>query len=141
MAFMKISDSKSELEVVIFPTQFAQVKDILIKDNVIVIWGKIDKREDQLSMVTDKIAKFDPLNMEGMEKEVEITLPANSTPDVLQKINKTLREYPGRDKVAILLPNGINNIKKMSLPFGVKSDHILLESIEGILGKGAVRLT
>ncbi len=167
MAFIKISDLNKEMEAVVFPKTFEEVKHFMDKDKVVIIWGKVDNREDQISLVVDKISLFDPNLPEiedpaGLElpkfasdrtwpkkdapkkpaeKEVEIMVPNGCKTEVLQQVNKTLRSYPGKLKVAILLPNGGNNLRRMDLPFGVNMEPIMVDEIEGLLGKGAIRLT
>ncbi|KKR82937.1 MAG: polymerase III, alpha subunit protein [Candidatus Daviesbacteria bacterium GW2011_GWA1_41_61] len=166
MAFVRLSDGAIEIEAVVFPTTFQASKEFLEKDKVVVVWGKVDKREDQLSLVVERISLYDPetfdpgqiqtqlpkaerqysgrsalLPKESKEKEVEITVPRNCGVEMLQKVNKILRGYPGKLKVALLLPNGGNNLKRMDLPFGITHSPAFVEEVEGLLGKGTIRLT
>jgi DNA polymerase-3 subunit alpha len=140
MAFLQVTDTLSTLEIVVFPTTFAKVKHLLTPDTVVLIQGKIDKREDALSMIADEISLFDPNTSAVVEKTIEIDVPRGTDAQVLQKINRTLREYPGRAKVAIVIANA-NSLKRMDLPYGVKIDPLLFETVEDLLGKGTVRLT
>jgi DNA polymerase III subunit alpha len=150
MAFIKISDTTKDIEAVVFPKTFESVKGFLDKDKVVIAWGRIDNREESLSLVIDNITLFDPKlppDIENVDKQnagkkgVEILVPKNCGIEILQKVNKTLRGYPGKMKVAILLPNGGNNLKVMDLPFGIKVEPLMIEEIESLLGKGSVRLT
>jgi len=141
MAFIKISDTLAEAEGVVFPKTFEISKSILQKDNVVLVEAKVDKREEQLSLVVDNVTLFDPNTAEVRSKEVEIVVPRGGGVELLQKVNRTLREYPGRSKVSLLLSNGDNNLQKMDLPFGVRIEDILISQIEELLGKGAMRLT
>ncbi|MDO8570241.1 MAG: DNA polymerase III subunit alpha [Candidatus Daviesbacteria bacterium] len=144
MAFIRISDGISEIEAVVFPKTYEVSKQILEKDNVILIWGRIDKREEKLSLVVDRISSFDPEladKVEIQEKEVEILIPKGAGVNILQKVNKTLRGYPGKAKVKLLLPNGGSNFKVMDLPFGIKYEPMLVAEIEELLGQGCVRLS
>lgn len=142
MAFVQLSDGNSEIEMVVFPKTFDASKKFLLKDQVIMVIGKVDKREDQLSLIADSISVFDPKIVEKVdahEKEVEIMVPKGTGVDVLKMVNKALRGYPGKYKVALLLPNGGSNLKRMELPFSIKPEELLIDEIEGILGKGTVR--
>src|SRR5207245_690867 len=114
MAFVRLSDILAEIEVVVFPKVFDECKKCLEKDSVIIVWGRIDKREDQLSLIADRISAFDPKTIEllgkaegvvneSKAKDMEITVPKGSGVEILQKVNKALREHPGKIKVAILL--------------------------------------
>ncbi len=149
MAFIKLSDTLSQIEAVVFPKTFELSKHILEKDKVLLVWGKIDKREDQLSLVIDKIEEYNPETSVvddarqpvRASKAVEVMVPKGAGVDILQRVNKILRMYPGKLNVSILLPNGGNDLRKMSLPFGVSFDPLLVDELEGLLGKGTIRLT
>lgn len=145
MAFVKISDGVGEIESVVFPKLYAEVKTALGKDIVVLAIGKIDKREDSLSFIIDTIDEFDPQMHERIEKKVdasgigvEISVPTGTDIQVLQKINRTLREFPGDIQVSILLPNG-GSPKRMILPFSVNPDTSLELEIKELLGEGAFR--
>lgn len=160
MAFIRISDTVQEIEAVIFPKTFESAKNFLEKDQVVIAWGRVDNREDKLSLVIDNITIFDPklppdtvgnfvsssnsyspqVN-KPKSKGVEITVPRNCGIEILQKVNKTLRGYPGKLKVAVLLPGTGNDFRVMDLPFGINMEPLLIEEIEGLLGKGTVKLT
>ena len=139
MAFIKVSDGVSEIECVIFPQTFGASKEFLYKDAVVLIWGRIDKREDQLSLVVDNTSLFEPENAQKVEKTVEILVPKGSGVDVLQQVNRTLRGFPGDSRVALLLPNGSEGPRRMVLPFSIDPDTGLEMEIKTILGEGAFR--
>ncbi len=164
MAFIRLSDGLTETEAVVFPKTFEEAKDILEKDRVVITVSKIDKREDQMSLVIDRVELFDPekgVSLElpspftggsrftferpaagsfvKSEKHLEIMVPKGSGVEILQKVNRALRANPGKVKVALLLPNGGNDLKRMELPFGVNVDDKLKAAVEGILGKGVLR--
>ncbi len=163
MAFVKISDSISEIEGVVFPKTFQDVKNVLVQDNIVLMWAKVDKREDEISLIVDKLILFDPktfdpstvdLNITShnklekipnvsnkLQKEVGIYVPRNCGIEILQMVNRTLRDYPGKVKVALYLPSGGNNLRKMDLPFGIKLEPPLVSALENVLGKGTIKLT
>ncbi len=151
MAFVKLSDGISEIECVIFPQTFGISKDFLQKDNVVLMWGRIDKRDDSLSLVVDNTSPFEPETARRIEKAddlpafdfegVEVTVPKGTGVEVLQQINRTLRKYPGSEKVALILPNGSNELRRMILPFSISPDTDLEAEIKTILGEGAFRET
>ncbi len=168
MAFVKFGDGISDIEGVVFPTLFADIKSSLERDKVVGVVGKIDKREDKISVIVDKVKIYDPEGFiaeefivantpktakrsypvseadpkpKSTQKELAIEVPKGSDVEVLKMVNKTLREFPGSIKVSLILPNGGNNLQKMELPFGVKFNDGMVSQIENILGKGTVRLT
>lgn len=149
MAFLKLVDSSGEIECVVFPKLYTEKKNMLIKETAVVLWGKLDLREDKFSIIVDSIERFDPANLPVVDissgvarkahfKEIEIELPRSASGDILKKINQTLRQYPGSSPICLLIPAG-NMIKKMDLNFTVKPDDQLVKNIEEILGAGCIK--
>lgn len=141
MAFVRISDGFSQIEVVIFPTLFGTNKEILVKDLVILIDGRLDKKEEGLSFIAEGLSLFDPELSQKMEKTVEILVPRGTDIKVLQEVNKTLRSHPGDTPCSILLPNGGKGPKRMILPFSISVDNALVTQIQNLLGKDAFKST
>jgi len=55
MAFVTLEDKSGSLDLVIFPKLFAATKNILIEDRAVLVEGRLDNREDRLSLIVDKI--------------------------------------------------------------------------------------
>lgn len=56
MAFLTIGDEKGlSIECIVFPRIFQQHKNLLVKDSVIVIEGKIDTKNDKPTIIAEKI--------------------------------------------------------------------------------------
>lgn len=146
MAFIRISDGVSDIEAVVFPATFDGSKQFLIKDQVVISIGRIDKREEELSLVIDKISLFDTENIPNeflltkREKSLEIYVPKGAGVNVLQNINKTLRSFPGNMPVSLLLPNGGAELRRMNLPFTINLDPNLEQEIKKLLGSGAFKV-
>lgn len=143
MAFMKISDGISAVEVVIFPKTYEGCKDFINPDAVVLISGRVDKREEELSLIVEKIGLFDPANMieEAAESSqmVEIYVPVGTEVTVLQNINKTLRGFPGKYPVDLLLRSN-GEIRRLKLPFSIDPQDALADKIKEILGEGAFKI-
>lgn len=140
MAFVRLSDGISEIEMVVFPKLFIECKDFLQKDEVIIVLGRLDKREENLSLVVDSASVFNSENAEKIDKIAIITIPKGLDISILQKVNKILREYPGEVKVSLLLPNG-GEPKKMVLPFTINPEEGLIEKLQIILGDNSFKFS
>jgi DNA polymerase-3 subunit alpha len=53
MAFVQIEDMTGQCEVVVFPRTYAEVKEVLQPDTVVVVKGKAQTRESQTSLLAD----------------------------------------------------------------------------------------
>lgn len=78
-------------------------------------------------------------NIFEAEPMVEILVPPGSDVTVLQNINKTLRGFPGKVPVSLLLHSG-GELRRMNLPFSIDPDPSLEEKVREILGEGAFKL-
>ncbi len=157
MAFVKFFDGTGELESVVFPKLFALKKDILHKEQVLILEGRLDNREDKLSLVVDDLKIFDPQAVRiqsgaffGEEPKtpvpglinqpmVEVEIPRGANSDVLKQINLTLRRFPGDTPISLLIPSN-GSVKRLNLNFTVNPGMDLMQEIEEILGNGSVRL-
>lgn len=138
MAFISFSDGMGELEAVVFPSVFDLSKGFLIKDEVILISGRVDKREEELSLVAETIEIFDPNT--AAQATAEILVPSGADVGVLQNINRTLRQFPGQTPVVLLLPNGGSELRRMNLPFSINPDSTLQTQIKELLGDNAFKI-
>lgn len=145
MAFVRISDGFKKIECVVFPKVYATAKYDLDKEEVVLMTGKLDKREDEYSILVDVVEKFDvqtsALNSGKIINmgEVEIEIPEGAGSELLQKVNAALRQYPGNSGVSILIPSG-DKFKKMNLAFTVDPGFEFVQNLEEILGPGSVRV-
>lgn len=141
MAFIRISDGLSDIESVIFPQTFEKSKDFLIKDLVVIAVGRIDKREEEISLVVDRIALFDADNPDILKTQnmIEIYVPQGADVILLQNINRTLRSFPGKVPVSLFLQNGGRELRKMNLPFLIDPVPNLEDKINLLLGQGSFK--
>ncbi len=58
MAFIKISDYTGSIDAVVFSKLFEANKDILIKDTIIALQGKITERNGEKSIMIDTFKKI-----------------------------------------------------------------------------------
>ena len=58
MAFVQLEDMQGQCEVVVFPSAYAEYKELLAQDAIIVIKGKAQTREGQTSLLADMIQNY-----------------------------------------------------------------------------------
>lgn len=58
MAFVTIEDQTGSLDLVIFPQIYSSVKTILVEDKVIIVEGRLDYREDRLSLIVENLEEL-----------------------------------------------------------------------------------
>ena len=129
MAFGTLEDQTGSIEFVVFPRLYESMKTQLQVDRVILLRAKVEYRDEELSLIADKIT----IPEESLLAEVpesrrhEIFIPRKTGKETLQELGKLLKAQPGDDQVVILIPNGATP-KKMVLPYGVTwSDQLALK--------------
>lgn len=58
MAFVQLEDMGGQGEVVVFPRTYAEVKEILIPDSIVMVKGKAQSREGQTSVLADSFQNY-----------------------------------------------------------------------------------
>ncbi|MCC6169757.1 MAG: DNA polymerase III subunit alpha [Caldilineaceae bacterium] len=58
MAFVQLEDMQGQCEVVVFPRTYAEVKELLAQDNIVVVKGKAQTREGKTSLLADSFQTY-----------------------------------------------------------------------------------
>jgi DNA polymerase-3 subunit alpha len=131
MAFAKIEDGSESVEAVIFPRTFDEYRNLWVKDQAVVVGGKVERREERLSLLIDTAVALEKFS-QGKEKEMRIA--ANISANKLVQLNKVLRENPGEDRVILVFVNERGEEKRMPVSFGVKYGGALKQQVGEITG-------
>ncbi len=124
MAFLTLEDDSGVLDAVVFPKLYADIKGSLVPDQIMVLTGKIDKREDKLNLIVNEAKALDQLGdgavtVASIGVEREIRIPRGTSKEVLQQLSILLKSHPGSDAVVVLIPNGGDQPKRVRLPYTV----------------------
>lgn len=134
MAFATLEDESGKLDLVFFPKIWDEVKERVKADYPYILTGKLDKREDSLNMLVEKIR---PVNIEVLESEskavLTIKIPRGTDKSKLQQIGQILKSSPGDESIDILIPNGTSGEKRLSLPYTVTLTPEIKKQIAALL--------
>lgn len=136
MAFVTIEDETGKIEAVIFPKLFASTRSCWVKDQVVLIEGKLETREETPSLIADTATS---VSLEGIAAQPQfdfiLRLPRGIRPKTLMTVNKLLKENPGEKKGLLLFEgnNGSGVPRKLVLTFGVNFTKELEEKIIALL--------
>lgn len=67
MATMQIEDLSGRCEAVVFPKAYDRLKDLLVPDARLMVWGKVDVREDQRQLIIDDAESVDQVQLVMVE--------------------------------------------------------------------------
>lgn len=140
MAFVNLEDDSGKIEIVVFPKVFSQTRSCWVKDRLVVAEGRVEYREEKLSVLIEKAKPLEEIEEEASSKsgnqgdfDFEIRLPARISPQKLVELNKLLKQNQGKDKLALVFVDSLGREKRMVLSFGVNYTEKLKEEIEGII--------
>ncbi len=63
MAILQIEDLTGKAEAVVFPKSFERLKDYIEADQRLMIWGKVDRRDDQVQLIVEDAEPIDSVRM------------------------------------------------------------------------------
>ncbi|HUW24735.1 MAG TPA: DNA polymerase III subunit alpha [Patescibacteria group bacterium] len=116
MAFGSLEDETGKIELVIFPKVYTAQKEVWVKDKAVVIEGKLERREDTLTILVDSGRL---LSAEDNHYDFVVRIPKRTSQKILMGINKLLKINPGEKIGALVFENGNGSPKKLELNFGV----------------------
>ncbi len=90
MAIVQLEDLTGSTEAVVFPKTFDKVKHLLEKDKRLMVWGKIDRRDEQTQLIIEDMQPIESVRM----VRVELTREQASDRQVLEQLKKALNPNP-----------------------------------------------
>jgi DNA polymerase-3 subunit alpha len=133
-----LEDLEGAIEVLFFPATYAQCMSQIIDDAVVVVRGRLDRREDVPKLVAMEVSTPDVTAGETGPFVVSM-LEGRCIPPVIDRLKEVLRSYPGPTDVHLRLVTG-NRIKVLRLDdkLRVKPSPSLLADLKQLLGPGCV---
>lgn len=131
MAFATLEDETGKIDLVVFPKTYSAYKEHWVKDNVVLIEGKFEMRDEEVTIVVDKAGPLNP----GTEERYDfvIRVPKGTSSKVLVALNRFLKENPGNKNGVLIFENGTGGQKKLVLNFGVDFNAVLASEIDSLL--------
>lgn len=135
MAFATIEDDTGTIDAVIFPKVYANTKDVWQQDQMVIVEGKLDFRDESLNILVDEVSIVvngeNPISMD--DEHHTLLVPRGTRQGQLVKINSLLKNYPGEEKLVLLFENGGTKPKPMKVPFGITFSENLRQEIAEVL--------
>jgi DNA polymerase III subunit alpha len=142
MAVFQLEDLTSSIEVMVFPKTMTEFGHKLVDDAVVVLRGRVDKREDA--------PKFIPLEIEIFEVTESVRVnplrlrlsPNAARPELIDELKRLLHEHPGAAPVHIQLgdPGQAGKLIRLSDEFRVDTTNGLVAELRVLLGPDAIHI-
>ncbi|MGI8336814.1 DNA polymerase III subunit alpha [Actinomadura scrupuli] len=105
-AMFSLEDLGGSIEVMAFPSAYQLCSTLLAEDAVLVVRGRIDKREDVPKIIAMEVTQPD-LTISDMFGPLSVAMPiGRCTPPVVERLKEVLITHPGSSEVHLHLQNG-----------------------------------
>jgi DNA polymerase-3 subunit alpha len=99
MVFLGLEDITGQTEGIVFSETYEQINHLLEEEATLMIWGKVDKKDDKTNIIIESVAPVDQLQM------IMINLTPQQAIDIQnQNILKSLLQEHGGDKAKAKVP-------------------------------------
>jgi DNA polymerase-3 subunit alpha len=138
-AIATVEDLEGAIEVMFFPSAYQVVAAQLLEDRIVVVRGRLDRRDDVPKLVALEMSIPD-LDSEEQRGPVVINLPAaRCVPPVVDRLKEVLAAHPGVVEVHLALMSGTRTtVMRLDDRLRVHPTPALFGDIKALLGQGSV---
>jgi DNA polymerase-3 subunit alpha len=133
-----LEDLEGAIEVLFFPATYAGCATHLADDAVLLVKGRLDRREDSPKLIASEVSVPD-LSATGSGPFV-LSLPVQRcVPVLVERLQEVLSSHPGLNEVHLRLCNGRRTtVVKLDDKLRVKPSPSLVADLKQLLGPGCV---
>lgn len=97
MAFVTIEDLEGTISTIAFPRTYAGYKNVIFEDNIVMVDGRINVREDEINVMISKIETYETraLNVnvarQSSDKKIKIVISEKLSPDELTELRNFIK--------------------------------------------------
>jgi len=168
MAFAQLEDLQGEIEVVVFPRVFQSTTDLWKEDNILLVHGTVDTRNDTPKVLCNSVLPYDEqaaasAASEGTDDQPGLASPAwdpraqdnsyyhlyvtiphtddrQSDMERAREAHRLLTQAQGRDRFSFLVQHK-ERVVEMDFPNLTTRYSVALEqALTGLLGEGSVKV-
>jgi DNA polymerase-3 subunit alpha len=98
MAFLTVEDITGQADAIIFASNYDQVKENLVEDTPLIIWGKADHKDDKSQIIINNIKRMENVTM----VYIRLTPDEACQPQIQGKLKSMLQEQSGDKNDAVI---------------------------------------
>jgi DNA polymerase-3 subunit alpha len=100
MAILQVEDLTGRADAIVFPKAYERLRDYIQPDARLMVWGKIDRRDDQIQLIVDDVEPIESVRM------VMVELPAKDAGDITfqHRLRTVLLDQRGQDDYKAKIP-------------------------------------
>ncbi len=140
MAIVTVEDLEGSLEALVFPKVFKDYGHLLVKDAILFLKGRLDKREDDPKILVSEIIQLADARKK-LTRALTIELAAQNTDEgALKNLQEVLSKYPGPTPVylSFVAQDRSRSHMLVDRSLFVEPSDALINSLEKLVGSEAV---
>ena len=133
-----LEDLEGAIEVLFFPATYAQCLSQVVDDAIVVVRGRLDRREEVPKLVAMEVTTPDVTA--GQTGPFVVSIPeARCVPPVIERLKEVLRTHPGATEVHLRLLTGARiKVLRLDNKLRVRPSPSLLADLKQLLGPACV---
>ena len=142
MAFITLEDLTGTVEVVVFPRDYSRYRELLVKDNKLLIRGNASVTEDEAKLLLSEAMTFDTVKeqMESAGRELWLCFPdAERFNEQLDALTGIINNHRGGSRVMVMLKE-TKQFKSLGDKLTVKINDALMKTLEEKYGSENVTI-
>jgi DNA polymerase-3 subunit alpha len=138
-AIATIEDLEGAIEAMFFPSTYQSVAPHLHEDRIVLVRGRLDRREDVPKLIAMELSLPDLESAEA-RGPVVISLPvARCVPPVVDRLKEVLSAHPGTVEVHLQLQSGgRTTVMRLDDGLRVQPSPALYGDVKALLGQGSL---
>ncbi len=118
MAIVQLEDLTGQTEAVVFPKSFERVEPFITTDARLIVWGKVDRRDDQVQLIIEDAEPIDNVHLVMVELDPKLASDIAER----QRLKEVILNHQGeKDKAKVPIIAVIKNQQKQHMvPFGAQ---------------------
>ncbi len=137
-ALAMLEDLEGAIEVMFFPATYQQCATLLAEDAIVLVRGRLDRREDVPKLIAMDVTV--PDLSEAPRGPVVVTLAATRcTPPVVERLREILASHPGVSEVRLQLQSGVRTtVLRLDDGLRVTPSPALMADLKALLGSSCL---
>jgi len=137
-AQVQLEDLEGSIEVMFFPATYMNAAVHLVEDAIVLVRGRVDKREEAPKIIASDLTVPD-LSV-GERGPVVVSMPtARCTPPLVERLKEVLAAHPGTTEVHLQLEgSGKSTVVRLDDRLRVSASASLFADLKQLLGPGCL---
>ena len=135
MAVFTLEDLQTSIEVMVFPRTMSDIGHMLAEDAVLLVKGRVDKRDDQAKFIAMDVEVFEGITDGAPPLRLKVS-PNRLDQGTVDELKAVLTRFPGEAQVFLHL--GESKVLRLPEQFCVDTAGGLIGELRVLLGAGTI---